>query len=103
MLPETIAAEQPVDEAALREMYEARIAEFVQPEKRLVERLVYPSAEEAAAAKARLDAANRLKRWSPDRGVDLADIDLGDVSREDLGAAGDAVFALTEPGVVGPR
>ena len=37
-----------------------------------------------------------------DRGLSLTDIDLGDVSKIDLAEAGDAVFALTEPGVVGP-
>ncbi|NCM98254.1 MAG: peptidyl-prolyl cis-trans isomerase, partial [Rhodobacterales bacterium] len=36
------------------------------------------------------------------RGLTLADIDLGDVSQSDLGAAGEPVFALTGPGVVGP-
>jgi peptidyl-prolyl cis-trans isomerase D len=35
------------------------------------------------------------------RGLSLDDIDLGDVSRADLGPAGDAVFALGEPGVTG--
>ncbi len=37
-----------------------------------------------------------------ERGLTLDDIDLGDVAQTDLGAAGDAVFALTEPGVAGP-
>ena len=32
----------------------------------------------------------------------LDDIDLGDVSKSDLGAAGEAVFALASPGIVGP-
>jgi peptidyl-prolyl cis-trans isomerase D len=37
-----------------------------------------------------------------ERGLELTDIDLGEVSKEELGAAGDAVFALDAPGVVGP-
>ena len=37
-----------------------------------------------------------------ERGLALSDVDMGDVSPADLGAAGEAVFALTEPGVVGP-
>ena len=102
LLPETIAAEQPVDDTLLRKMYDDRIAEFVQPEKRLVERLVYPSAEDAAAAKARLDAGETFETLVADRGLTLDDIDLGDVSKDDLGAAGEAVFALEGPGVVGP-
>ncbi|WP_103334189.1 peptidylprolyl isomerase [Pseudotabrizicola formosa] len=102
LLPDEIAADQPVDDDTLRRMYEARIAEFVQPERRLVERLIYPSAEAADAAKARLDAGEAFETLVAERGLELDDIDLGDVSRETLGAAGDAVFALESPGVVGP-
>jgi peptidyl-prolyl cis-trans isomerase D len=67
-----------------------------------VERLVYPSQAEAEAAKARLDAGESFETLVADRGLLLDDIDLGDVSAADLGAAGAAVFALAEPGVAGP-
>lgn len=102
LLPEDIAADQAVDEEALRALYQERIADYVQPEKRLVERLVFPTDEEAAAAKARIDAGESFETLVRERGLELDDIDLGDVSLEDLGTAGEAVFALTEPGVVGP-
>jgi len=102
LLPEMLSQTIQLDEAALRAAYDERIAEFVQPERRLVERLVFPTDAEAAAAKARLDAGETFEALVEERGLTLADIDLGEQSREDLGAAGDAVFALTEPGVVGP-
>ncbi|MEZ5755663.1 MAG: SurA N-terminal domain-containing protein [Paracoccaceae bacterium] len=103
LLPETLAPEMELDEAALRSLYDQRIDEFMIPEKRLVERLVYPTEEEASAAKARLDAGEAsFDDLVAERGLTLDDIDLGDVSRTDLGAAGEAVFALSEPGVVGP-
>lgn len=102
LLPEDLAASQPVSEETLRRLYDERISEFVQPEKRLVERLVYPSEAEAEAAKARLDAGESFETLVAERGLALEDIDLGDVSREDLGVAGDAIFALSEPGVIGP-
>ncbi|MCA3439882.1 MAG: SurA N-terminal domain-containing protein [Rhodobacter sp.] len=102
LLPEMLSQTIQLDEAALRAAYDERIAEFVQPERRLVERLVFPNDAEAAAAKARLDAGETFEALVEERGLTLADIDLGEQSREDLGAAGDAVFALTEPGVVGP-
>ncbi|MGB8814798.1 MAG: peptidyl-prolyl cis-trans isomerase [Paracoccaceae bacterium] len=102
LLPETLAATMPVDEAALKALYDERIDEFVQPERRLVERLVYPTEADAAAAKARLDAGETFETLVADRGLALGDIDLGDVSPADLGPAGEAVFAMTEPGVVGP-
>jgi peptidyl-prolyl cis-trans isomerase D len=72
------------------------------PEKRLVERLVYPDEAAAAAAKARLDQGTSFDDLVAERGLTLEDVDLGDVTREDLEAAGEAVFALTEPGTVGP-
>ena len=102
LLPEMLADTIQLDETALRAAYDERIAEFVQPERRLVERLVFPTDADAAAAKARLDAGEPFEVLVEERGLTLADIDLGEQSREDLGAAGDAVFALTEPGVTGP-
>lgn len=102
LLPEDIAADQKIDDEALKATYEANLSEYVQPEKRLVERLVYPSQAEAEAAKARLDAGEDFSVLVKERGLELNDIDLGDVSKEDLGEAGEAVFALAEPGVVGP-
>lgn len=101
--PETLAPTMPVDDASVKAAYDARIAEFMVPERRLVERLVYPTEDEAKAAKARLDAGEAtFEQLVAERKLALTDIDLGDVSRDDLGAAADAVFALTEPGVTGP-
>lgn len=101
--PETLAPTMPVDDAAVQAAYDARIAEFMVPERRLVERLVYPTEDEAKAAKARLDAGEAtFEQLVAERNLALTDIDLGDVSRDDLGTAADAVFALAEPGVTGP-
>ncbi len=102
LLPADLAAEQSVAEADIAALYAERLADYVVPEKRLVERLVYPTEAEATAAKARLDAGESFETLVKDRGLALADIDLGDVGKSELGAAGDAVFALSQPGVVGP-
>lgn len=102
LLPETLASTMPVDEVALKALYDQRIDEFVQPEKRLVERLVFGTEDEAKAAKARLDGGETFEALVAERGLALNDIDLGDVAPADLGPAGEAMFALTEPGVVGP-
>ena len=102
LLPETLAPTMVVADADVQAAYDAKLAEYVIPEKRLVERLVYPTDADAAAAKARLDAGESFETLVADRKLALEDIDMGDVSKTDLGAAGDAVFALTEPGVVGP-
>jgi peptidyl-prolyl cis-trans isomerase D len=101
LLPESIAKDQPVDEQLLKEMYQDRIAEFVVPERRLVERLVYPDQAAADAAAARLTAGEAFETLVTERGLTLDAIDLGDVAKDDLGPAGDAVFALVGPGVTG--
>ena len=100
--PDILAPDMAVDEAALKTLYDGRLAEFVQAERRLVERLVFATDADATAAKARLDAGEPFETLVTERGLKLEDIDLGDVGPDGLGAAADAVFALTEPGIVGP-
>ncbi|CAN1574186.1 periplasmic folding chaperone [Paracoccaceae bacterium] len=102
LLPDAIAKDQPVDETLLREVYDDRIDEFVSPERRVVERLVYPDQAAADAARSKLDGGAAFEELVADRGLTLDAIDLGDVAKDDLGAAGDAVFALAEGGVAGP-
>ena len=102
LLPETLAASMEVPEDEVQKAYDARLSEFMIPEKRLVERLVYPDEAAALAAKARLDQGTSFDDLVAERGLTLEDVDLGDVTREELEGAADAVFALTEPGTVGP-
>jgi peptidyl-prolyl cis-trans isomerase D len=103
LTPDMLAPNVTVDEAQIRKLYDDRIADFVRPERRLVERLVFATQADADAAKARLDAGETdFDGLVAGRGLALTDVDLGDVAAADLGAAADAVFALAEPGVVGP-
>lgn len=103
LLVDELAKTVAVDEAELRKLYDQRLSEFVQPERRLVERLVYPDEATATEARNRHDAGlATFAQLAAERGLNLTDVDMGDVTREALDAAGDAVFALTEPGVVGP-
>ncbi|MBV0891015.1 SurA N-terminal domain-containing protein [Paracoccus sp. Z118] len=103
LTPEMLVDSVELDEQALRDMYEQNIDQYRQPERRMVERLVYPSEEEALAAKARLDAGQAsFEQLTNERGLELTDIDMGEVSEAELGAAGAPVFALDQPGVVGP-
>lgn len=91
-----------VDEAALRDAYAEREAEFNLPERRLVERLIFSDTEAAARARARIDEGIALEMLVSERGLEMADVDLGDVAREDLGNAAEAVFSATTGEVVGP-
>jgi peptidyl-prolyl cis-trans isomerase D len=101
--PEMVMDQVKIDDAAIRAQYDARLDEFEQPERRLVERLVFPDEDAAKAAKAKLDAGETdFDTLVTDRGLALSDIDLGDLGKDELGAAGDAVFASQQGDVVGP-
>ncbi len=101
--PEDVAGEVEIDEEEVRALYEQRISEYVQEERRLVERLVYPNAEAATEALARLEAEEAsFEELVTARGLTLQAVDLGDVARGDLRAAADAVFAAEAGDVIGP-
>ncbi|WP_171167964.1 peptidylprolyl isomerase [Ruegeria sp. HKCCA0370] len=92
-----------IDDDALRKLYEERNDEYNQPERRLVERLNFPSEQAAKDALAQLEVGGTtFEQLVRDRDLELNDIDLGDVTREDLGEAADAVFAAELDTVVGP-
>lgn len=103
LTPDMIVDDIDVDDAQLRAIYDGRISEYVQPERRLVERLVFASQTEADDAKARLDDGEvTFDALVDERGLSLDDVDLGEVEAGELEAAGEALFALDEPDVVGP-
>lgn len=101
--PEMLLDTLEVDEDELRAAYEARSTQYRQPERRLVERLIMPDMTAAEDAIARINAGETtFEEVVEARGLSLEDTDLGDVTKDALNAAGDAVFALSEPGMAGP-
>ena len=92
-----------MDADAIRRLYDERISEFSQPERRLVERLVYPNEEAASNALAQVEVGGAtFESLVQDRGLELDDIDMGDVIASDLGDAADEVFSADVGDVVGP-
>lgn len=103
LTPDMLIDTVEIDEAILRDAYEARAQEFRQPERRLVERLVFADLQQAENAMARLTAGDiSFVDLAAERGLSIEDTDMGDVTRAQLGTAADAVFALNEPGFAGP-
>lgn len=103
LTPDMLLDTVEVNEDALRTAYERRIDEFMQPERRIVERLVFPDQAAADAAALRLAGSEAsFEDLVAERGLSMIDVDMGDVTEAELGTAGAAVFA--EPGlqVVGP-
>lgn len=103
LTPEMILDTVELDEQSLQDAYDRRFDEFNTPERRLVERLIYPDEATAADALARLtDGSATFEDLVTERGLELINIDMGDVTAAELGDAGDIVFVSPEPGVVGP-
>ncbi len=101
--PEMIVDTIEVDADSLQQLYEKRKDQFQQPERRLVERLVLPSEAAAQDAMAQIDVGGTtFEQLVADRGLELGDVDLGDVTVEDLGNAADPIFAAEIGDVVGP-
>lgn len=100
--PAMLADAVEIEEEALREAYRLRGDEFSRPERRLVERIVFSDAATAQAARDRLDAGEAFAAIAAERGLSPEDLDMGDVTEAQLGAAGAGVFALESPGVAGP-
>ena len=104
LTPEMLADGISIDDEALRAEYEAREDQFNIPERRIVERLVFPDAASAQRARQLYDAGEAgFVELVVQRGISLADVDLGEVQRQDLSQpAGDLLFSSTETGVFGP-
>ncbi|MEH6829502.1 MAG: SurA N-terminal domain-containing protein [Sulfitobacter sp.] len=101
--PTDILDQVDIPEEELRAEYEARADQYNQPERRLVERLAFADQAAADQAAAALEVnGTTFEALVQDRGLQLSDVDLGDVSLESLGAAGAAVFEAEVGTVVGP-
>lgn len=103
LTPDMLLDQVEVDDDAARQLYDDRADTYRVPERRLVERLAFASDAAAADAKAQLEVGGTtFERLVEDRGLALSDIDLGDVTADDLDAAAEAVFAAETGTVVGP-
>jgi len=103
LTPDMIQDDMPVDEDELRAEYDARAEEYQQPERRLVERLVFADEAAATAALAQIAAGElSFAELVEARGLTLNDVDLGDVTESQLDDAGPAVFAADTGDTVGP-
>ena len=103
LTPAMLADDIEIEARELRAAYESRSDEFIQLPSRLVERVIFPSQELAInAMEAINEEATTFEEVVENRGLTLQDVDLGDVTEAEMGAAGPLVFSLEEPGVIGP-
>lgn len=100
--PEDLLDQIEIPQDDLKEAYENRAAEFNTPERRLVERLVFLDDAGAEAAAAQVEVGTTFEALVSERGLTLQDVDMGDMGRLELDAAGEAVFNANVGDVVGP-
>ncbi|MEX0328724.1 MAG: peptidyl-prolyl cis-trans isomerase [Ruegeria sp.] len=101
--PDMLLDAMEVDDDSLRRLYDDRSAQYQQPERRLVERLVFSDETAATEALAQLEVGGTtFEQLVRDRDLELSDVDLGDVTRDDLGEAAEGVFSAEIDDVVGP-
>jgi peptidyl-prolyl cis-trans isomerase D len=91
------------DEEAKR-TYEERRARYSTPERRQVQQIVFPNAEEARAASERIKSGTTFAALAAERGLKDQDIDLGKVTKSGMvdRAVADAAFALQQAQVSDP-
>lgn len=96
LTPEMLVDQISVEDDVLLKLYEKNIDAYKQPERRLVERLNYLDLAAAERAEERLKSGDvDFDGLVKERGLTLNDVDLGDVSRNDLGEASEAVFDIS--------
>ncbi len=94
--PETLLPWIQISEADLKKAYEDRKERISTPEKREVEQIVFPNAEEAKAVAERLRAGAKFEAIILERKLDKKDVSLGLVTKRELldAAVAEAAFAL---------
>src|SRR5262245_51631989 len=93
-----------VSDADAKERYEQQRSRYGTPERRQIEQIVFPNADEARAAADRLAGGSSFAALAAERGLKEADIDLGLMAKAEMvdRAVADAAFALKENEVSQP-
>lgn len=103
--PSDLAKPTDVTDADVQARYEAVKGErYGTPERRAIQQIVFPNAQEAEAAAARIRAGTDFADVAKERGIADKDLDLGRLTRNEIidPAVGDAAFALGANAVSAP-
>jgi len=82
--PEDIGKWTEVSDEDARKLYDLRKDSLGKPEKREVSQIVFPNAEEAAAARTRLGSGTSFDDLAKERGLKASDVELGLVSKSEI-------------------
>ena len=102
--PEDLTDQAQVTDTEIQEYYDQNAERYNRPARRAIDRIVFPSQQEAEDARARLDSGVvDFDGLAEERGLTVDDIDQGEVEVTDLTTdEGNLIFGSAEPGVVGP-
>lgn len=94
--PEEVGKWSEVSDEDARKLFEQRRDKIGTPEKREVQQMVFPNAEEALAARGRITSGTSFDDVAKERNLNLSDVDLGMITKSALidPAIADAAFAL---------
>ena len=94
--PEEIGKWTEVSDDDAKKIFEQRRDKFGTPEQREVSQIVFPNAEEAAAARGRLTSGTSFEDIAKERGLNASDVDLGMIAKSAIidPAIADAAFSL---------
>ena len=93
-----------VSDEDAKKAYEERKSKYVTPGRRHLQQIIFPTPEEAKAAKDRIDAGVTFETIASERGLSEKDIDLGLVAKSTAlaPAVAEAAFSAAEGAVAGP-
>ena len=94
--PEEIGKWSEVSDEDAKKVFEQRRSKLGTPERREVSQIVFPNAEEAAAARGRIASGMSFEDLAKERGLNPSDVDLGMIAKSAIidGAIADAAFSL---------
>jgi peptidyl-prolyl cis-trans isomerase D len=102
--PEEIGKWTEVSDDDAKKLFEQRRDQLGTPEKREVSQMVFPTMEEAAAARGRIASGTSFDDVAKERGLKPSDVELGAVSKSEIidPAVADAAFKLASGDVSQP-
>jgi peptidyl-prolyl cis-trans isomerase D len=104
LLPAERARSMEISDEDLKRAYEERKNRIATPERRQIQQIVFPKADDARAAAERIAKGETFEAIAQERGLADKDIDLGTVTRAAMldRVVADAAFALKEGEVSAP-
>jgi peptidyl-prolyl cis-trans isomerase D len=94
--PEELGKWASVSDEDAKKRFEERRGQLGTPEQRQVSQIVFPNADEAAAARGRIASGTSFEDLAKERGLNPADVDLGTIAKSAIidPAIADAAFSL---------